>query len=93
MNIFVVTDSAEQVYISFGFLPPPPNIDELREQTQDGGQLHFSVNQSTSFVMSRPTLLTVHRELTNFIIRNAHIYGDLQADSAENGLDTDTTNG
>lgn len=87
-NIFVVTDSGEQVYISFGFLPPPPNIGELREQTEAGSQLHFTVNQSTSFVMSRPTLLTVHRELTDFINRNSHIYGDLQPDDAEYASDS-----
>ena len=84
-NLFVFTDNGEQIFFAFAFLPPPPNVDQL----QQGQELHYSVDRRNPFIMSRKTLLNLHRELTNFIDKNPHIF----APQMEPDDDADATTG
>lgn len=72
-NTFVFTDNGDSVCIAFGFMPPPPNVQELAAASKDN-HLHFTIDQRESFVISRKMLVQMQQELTQFISMNTHLF-------------------
>jgi hypothetical protein len=70
-NAFVFTDLGENMCFAFGFVPPPPAIEEAAKQ----GPLTIEVEKRRAFVLPKGMVLSLLQSLQQTIAKNPHMFG------------------